>query len=122
MTGANLVLQETRGTRKDRIGRGGPDDNEPNLIGRDARLAHCPVGRFLREIRRGNAGFDDVAFSNSCSLDDPLVGGIDHLLEVRVGQHARRNIGCEAGDPYRAKGCGSEDPSDGRVAHQSLSF
>ena len=54
--------------------------------------------RLAREIRRRDAGIDDVALADAGALHDPLVAGVDHLLEVGVGQHARRHVGREAGD------------------------
>ena len=48
---------------------------------------------------------DDVTFADTGPLQNPLVSRIDHLLEVRIGQHVRRNVGGERtdrGGPPRA--------------------
>ena len=42
--------------------------------------------RFLAEVRRRDARIDDVALADAGPLQDPLVGRVDHLLEVGVGQ------------------------------------
>ena len=60
--------------------------------------AHRPERRLLRQVGRRDAGVDDVAFADAGTLQDPLVGGLDQLLEVGVGQHARRNIGRQTRD------------------------
>ena len=54
--------------------------------------------RFLRQIGRRDAGIDDVALANAGALHDPLVRGLDQLLEIGVGQQARRHVRREALD------------------------
>ena len=45
------------------------------------------------EIGRRHARIDDVPLANAGSLQNPLVGGVDHLFEVGVGEDTRRDIG-----------------------------
>ena len=64
---------------------------------RPARSIACSDAS-ARQVRRRHARIDDVALADAGALQDPLVAGVDHLLEVGVGQHARRHVGGEAGD------------------------
>ena len=41
---------------------------------------------------------DQMALADAGALQDPLVGGVDHLFQVLIGQNARRNVGAESGD------------------------
>ena len=84
-------------------------------------LRHRPFGGDLREVRGGDAGLGDVALADPGALQDPLVGGVDQLLEVGVGQHARRHVGGEAGDLDGAELPALRDPAD-VVFYQSLSL
>ena len=56
-----------------------------------ARSMACSAAS-LREIGGRHARIDDVPLADAGPLQDPLVGGVDHLLEVGVGQHPRRHI------------------------------
>ena len=40
----------------------------------------------------------DVALADAATRDDPLVGGLDHLLEVGVGQHLLGKVAARAHD------------------------
>ena len=60
--------------------------DEPGVLDRLDR-------RFPAEIRGGHAGIDDVALADAGPLQNPFVGRLHHLLEVGVGQHARRHVG-----------------------------
>jgi hypothetical protein len=44
------------------------------------------------------AWIDDVPLPDSRALQNPLVRGVDHLLEIGVGQHARRYVSRQALD------------------------
>jgi len=44
------------------------------------------LGGFDRELREGLPGFRDPPFLDSRPARDPLIGGVDHFLEVLVGQ------------------------------------
>ena len=49
--------------------------------------------RLLAEVGGRHAGIDDVPLADAGALQNPLVGRVDQLLEVGVGQHARRHVG-----------------------------
>ncbi len=53
---------------------------------------------FDRHIGRRDFGRGDVALRNSGSLENPLVAGVDHFLEILIGQHARRHVAAERTD------------------------
>ena len=59
--------------------------------------------RLARQVGRRDAGIDDVALADAGALQDPFVAGIDHLLEIGVGEHARRHVGRQAGDARAAQ-------------------
>ena len=54
--------------------------------------------RFLRQVRRRHARIDDVPLADAGALHDPFVRGLDQLLEIGVGQQARRHVGRQALD------------------------
>ena len=122
VVGADLRLQHARGARKDRVRRRGADDDEAELVGGDAGLAHRPFGGDLGEVRGADAGLGDVALADAGALQDPLVGGVDQLLEVRVGQHPRRHVGGQAGDLDGAELPGSAAIRPMSCVYQSLSL
>ena len=37
--------------------------------------------------RQADGGAADAALADAGALDDPVVGGVEHLLEVVVGEH-----------------------------------
>src|SRR6185369_2405285 len=87
---ADLVLQQARRARKHHVGRRRADDEEIDVRGGETRLRDRLERGLLREVGRGNAWIDDVALADAGALLDPLVAGLDHLLEVAVRQHAWR--------------------------------
>src|SRR5205814_3703140 len=80
------------------VARGRADHDQIDLL----RLSARPVQRLLRgsesEVRRGLRLVDDVPFVDSGALDDPLVGRVDHLLEILVGEDPLRRVGADADD------------------------
>ena len=51
-----------------------------------------------RQVGGGRPLVHDVPLADAGALQDPLVGGLDHLLQVGVGQQARRDASPERGD------------------------
>ncbi len=98
LVGANLGLHQARGAREQHVGRHRADDDHVDVVGRQARLLDRLLRRFGRQIAGRDAGVDDVTLLDAGALQDPLVGGLDHLLEIRIGQQLRRNIGGQALD------------------------
>ena len=54
--------------------------------------------RFSREIAGRDPGVDDVTLLDAGALQDPLVGGLDHLFQIGIGQQLRRHIRGQALD------------------------
>jgi len=78
---ANLLLNETRGRRERHVGRDGGDDDEVNLLARNA-------GHFHRALRGfgGEVGGEFILGRESTFLDagargDPFVGRVHHFFE-----------------------------------------
>ena len=98
VTGSDFVLEHARRARKYRVGSRRADDDEPDLIRRDAGLAHGADRRFLRQIGRRDAIVDDMALPDARSLKNPFVARFHHFFQIRVRQHFRRNIGGQSGN------------------------
>ena len=96
------MLHQARGTREQHVRGHRADDDQVDVLG----LETGPLDRFFRrlgsQVAGGDARVDDVALANAGALHDPLVGGVDHLLEIGVGQQARRHVGGQALDLYSA--------------------
>ena len=95
---ADLVLDEAGRARKHHVRRRRAHDDEVDVLGRESRLRDRPERRLLREIGGRHAGIDDVALTNACALKNPLIGRVDQLLEILVGEQTRRDVGREAAD------------------------
>ena len=77
----------------------GADDDQLDLIGPQAGLRNRLARGLGGEVGGRDAGVDDVPLADAGALQDPLVGGLDHPLEIGVGQQARRHEGRERVDP-----------------------
>ncbi len=64
----------------------------------DTRILERATCRCRSESRRGLALSGDAALPDARPRGDPLVGGVDHRLEVVVGEHLLRQIGADPGD------------------------
>jgi hypothetical protein len=89
---ADLVLEQARGAGEDRIRRRRAHDDESDIARRQAGLRDGAERRLLRHVRRRHPVLDDVALADARALQDPLVAGLDELLQVRVRQHPRRHV------------------------------
>ncbi len=89
---AELVLEQARRARKQHVGRHRAHDDQANIVGREPSPLDGLGRRFPGQVRSRHAGIDDVAFADAGPLQDPLVGRVDHLFEIRVGQEPRRHI------------------------------
>ena len=47
-----------------------------------------------------NGLVDPASFADAGPLNDPLVGGVDHLLQIGVGQHALGHRRADAGETH----------------------
>ena len=83
----------------------------PMSSGVDAGLRDRLDRRLLREVGRRHARIDDVALADAGALQDPLVVGVDHPLEIVVGQQPRRHVGGEPADADRPQPRTPEAPA-----------
>ena len=88
------------GRRAGHLGGDRGDDDQIQLTPLDAGV--------LKRAAQGIAGegvgalglrIDDPALADSGTLEDPLVRGVDHLLEVGVGEHLLGDGGPDPSDP-----------------------
>ena len=63
----------------------------------------APSRRFLGQVGGRHARLGDVPLADAGPLEDPLVGGVDQLFEVGVGQDPRRHEGGQPGDLDRSE-------------------
>ena len=82
-----------RGVAPLTIGCGGGHDEGVDLV--DAGPRECSSSGTHRHVDRGAV---DVSFADAGSLDDPLVAGVEHLLEIVVGEHPLGQIGAPTDD------------------------
>ena len=83
---------------KQHVRRHGADDDQVDVVGRQAGALDRLARRFVRQVAGRHAGIDDVPLANAGALQDPLVGRLDQLLEIGIGQQARRHVGGQALD------------------------
>ena len=97
---AELALHDGGGGRKGQVGRGGGDDDQVDVVAACGRRAASACARRPRRPGRRSAGpsRDLVALADAGALDDPVVGGVDELGEVVVGDDRARQIAADAGD------------------------
>ena len=95
---AERVLHQAGGGGEEHVRRDGADDDGVDVGGANAALGERATGGFDGHVGGGHFGGGDVALADAGALDDPLVVGLDHLFEVLVGEHARRDIAAERGD------------------------
>ena len=73
------------------------------MIASRSEGSRCALGKdffgsLQAQIAAGHTFFRQVAFANSSAIENPLVSGIDHLLQVSVGKHPGRDIGSQSAD------------------------
>ena len=66
------------------------------LIIVDVQNDFCEGGSL--EVAGGNAFVHQVTLADAGTLQDPLVGGVHHFLEILIAKNAGRNVSAESGD------------------------
>ena len=95
---AQLVLHQAGGGGKKHIGRDGADDDGVDVVRREPALSQGFLRRLDREVAGGHSFFDNVPFANSDAGENPVIGGVDHFLQVGVGEKARWNVSAKGAD------------------------
>src|SRR5207244_12543413 len=96
---AEPVLDDVAGAREEHVRGGGPHDDEVDVLGHEVGALERLVGGPDGEIGRGLALVDDPPLADAAALNDPLVAGLDHPLEIGVAQHALRSVRAHPDDP-----------------------
>ena len=94
------MLDEAGGGREKHVGSDRGDDDGIDVAGGQAALSERLLGRLNRKVTRGYASFHDVALADADAAQNPIIRGVDHLLEVGVGKKAGRHVGAEGTDLY----------------------
>jgi hypothetical protein len=89
---ADLVLNQASRAREHHVGGDGADHDDADVVGRETRPRDGRDRGFPAEIRRRDPRPRDVALANADALHDPLVGRVEHLLEIGIGQDSRRHV------------------------------
>src|SRR5262249_30916879 len=93
------MLDDVAGAGEEHVRGGGPYDDEVDVLGHEVGALERLVGRPDGEIGRGLALVDDPPLADAAALNDPLVAGLDHPLEIGVAQHALRSVRAHPDDP-----------------------
>src|SRR3546814_11783356 len=95
---SDVCSSDLRGSGKGLVRRRGRTDDEVDVAGPHAGLRHRLAGRGGAEVGGHLAVGGDVALVDAGALTDPLVGGIDPLGEIRIGDDLCRQVGPTARD------------------------
>src|SRR6185437_11776830 len=63
-----------------------------------AALEQDAARRFHRHIGSGHLGSGNVPLTDTRTLENPLVGGVDHFFQILIGQHPRWHIATKGAD------------------------
>src|SRR6202165_4401645 len=95
---AQAVLQQRAAVGEHQVRRGGAESDEVDISRCDACRLQGAACRLFRQIERRLALRGDVAALDAGAAANPLIGGVDHLLQIEVGDHLLRQIRARAGD------------------------
>ncbi len=92
------MLDQRRAGRDQLVRRDGADDDQVEVLGQEPRRLERAASRGDGHVRRRLAFGDVAALADARALDDPLVRGVDDLLEVGIRDDPLGHIGTRAGD------------------------
>ena len=92
------ILHQTRRGGEQHVRRDRSHDDGLDLAGVHASALQGEARRLHRHVRRGLIRSRDVALRDAGALHDPLVVGVDQLLQVGVGQQPGRGVTADGGD------------------------
>src|SRR2546426_545898 len=96
---AEPVLDDVPDGREEHVGRRRAYRDELDVLGDEVRALQCLLVGLEGQVRGGLALVGDPALPDSAALEDPLVAGLHHLLEVGVGQDPLGRVRPDADDP-----------------------
>ena len=91
--GAKGILDIAGSGRGERIRRDGGDDNQVNILRLQPAGFQSALGGLRPHMGSVLVRGGDAAFHNARAFNNPFVGSVHHLLQIRIGQAAFRNIG-----------------------------
>ncbi len=94
---ADGFLDQHRGRRQRVVRRERADQDEIDVVRREAGRGDRPQAGDRGHAGRGLARSGDPAFSDAGPGGDPLVAGLDHALEIVVAQNQARGVRAPAG-------------------------
>ena len=92
------VLDDVAGGREDHVRAGRADGDEFHVFRQEVRALERLLRRADGEVRRRLVLVGDAALADAGPLDDPRVVGLDHLLEIGVGQDPLGRVRADPGD------------------------
>src|SRR5688572_604110 len=95
---AEVALDEARGRRKERVARDRPDEDHVEVFRGHVRALQRELRRLRAQVGELLPLRDDVALLDPGPRRDPLVRGVDELLQVGVRQELFRHGGAGADD------------------------
>ncbi len=99
---ADLLLDQAGRGGEEHVRRDGGDDDQVDLLGAHAPVLQQPLPAPWRPYRALAPSSQMRRSTNAGPRPDPFVGGVDHLLEVGVGEDLLRDV-----VTYRGNGCSS---------------
>jgi len=91
-----LGLHDAGGAGEHQVGRGGGDQQQVDLVDRQARRIERGARRCRGKVAGELAFGGDMAFTDAGTFDDPLIVGVDQLFKIGVGENALRQIAAGA--------------------------
>ena len=95
---ADLLLHNTGRRRKQHVWCDGGHDDQFELVRLYAGLCNRILGGLTCEITGGHVLFNDTPFADACTRANPLIRGVNDLLQVKIGDNLWRKEGSETGD------------------------
>jgi hypothetical protein len=89
---AELLLDETGDVRKDQIRCRGAYEDQIDIGRRNPRVFHGDEASLGCEIARRFVVGGNVATLDARPTANPLVGRLDHLFEIRIGEDLLRQV------------------------------
>jgi hypothetical protein len=92
------VLHDAGRGWKEHIGRDRADDDDIDVGWSQAALSKRFPGSLDCKVAGGNTLFDDVTFADTDSRENPVIGSVNHFLEVSVRKKPGGHVGAKSTD------------------------